>query len=190
MYINLYKSVLKYTGIYKLKNKSKKYISDNFSTNFIQINSKALYFIEKNLEKIKWSLFVYNKNGLYIFEKNLDNLNWEAIYKHAIMNDEYKNFMKINAIKYKKNDNIIDRYNETLNAIKYKIPYLKNYIELIFKNPYYISLCSFNHINWIYKWPSYYNTHIIPEASIVINTINFIENTNSEIFSNYIKSIF
>ena len=42
-------------------------------------NPKAIYLLEKNLDKIDWSLLSRNPNGISLLQQNLHRVNWKDL---------------------------------------------------------------------------------------------------------------
>jgi hypothetical protein len=87
----------------------------------LSINSNAIQILEKNIEKINWTMLSYNFNAIHILEKNMDKVDWTTLSRNinAIQILE-RNIEKVNWVTLSCNFNAIHILEKNMDKVNWE----------------------------------------------------------------------
>ena len=68
---------------------------DKVNWTMLSLNPNAIHILEKNIDKVDWTMLSRNSNSIHILEKNIDKVDWYMLSKNSeIFKFEY-NYKKM-----------------------------------------------------------------------------------------------
>jgi hypothetical protein len=90
MYNNIYREILKHTGIYIIRKSFKHVLDTNSDFSYkhknIAFNKNSIYYLERNQLNIPWCFLSENKNAEVILEKNIEYIDYNILSKNKNIN--------------------------------------------------------------------------------------------------------